>query len=180
MAAAAPFLPMIVGAGVGAIANKKNPLAGALMGAVGGGVAGPAFSALSSGLSGAGAGIASGAAASGIPMGAQQAAMLGAQAEGFGGMGVAHALGSAGASPGMANAMGLATMGPQGLFSGANTNKLMGLGSQFLNSQQPQQAQQPQYQPMSPPRAISQEATIQPILSSTPTMRNARKRGIYG
>jgi hypothetical protein len=36
LAPAAPFIPMLVGAGVGAIADKDNPLRGAMLGAVGG------------------------------------------------------------------------------------------------------------------------------------------------
>ena len=46
LAPAAPFVPMLVGAGVGAIADKDNPLRGAMLGAVGGSVLGPSMAAL--------------------------------------------------------------------------------------------------------------------------------------
>jgi hypothetical protein len=174
MAAAIPFAPLIIGAGAGALLDKKKPLRGALLGALGGGVAGPAMSAMTTGLSGAGAGIMSGAGAAGIPMGAQQAAMLGAQVEGMGAAGVAHTLGSAGASPMMANALGAATMGPQGLFASMPKDKIMGMGQQALGL-----FNQPQQQPMVPPPArtnpISQTPMITPFQTSM--LRNRRQYG---
>ena len=173
MAAAIPFAPMIIGAGAGALIDKKNPLRGAMLGAAGGGFAGPAFSAMTTGLSGAGAGIMSGAGAAGIPMGAQQAAMLGAQAEGLGAAGVSHALGSAGASPMMANALGAATMGPQGLFAGMPKDRIMGVGAQTLGlfNQPGQPPPQPMPQANSNPR--SQTPNISPFSTS---MLYRRKR----
>lgn len=132
MAAAIPFAPMIIGAGAGALIDKGNPMRGAMLGAVGGSAVGPMFSAATTGLSGAGAGIMAGSQAAGIPMGLEQAAMLGTQAEGMGAAGITNALTSGGANPMLAKGLGFATAGPQGLFGSINGKDLAMQGAKGL------------------------------------------------
>lgn len=176
MGAAIPFAPMIIGAGAGAMIDKKNPLRGAMLGAAGGSIAGPALSAATTGLTGAGASVMSGAQAAGIPMGAEQAAMLGAQAQGFGAAGVSNALSSAGANPMMAKALGVATTGPQGIFQAMSGSDLMKMGGKGLMNMamQPQQQQPPMAAPQPPPR---QAMPPQPMM---PFNTGMRRRQYYG
>ena len=74
----------------------------------------------------------------------------------------------------MANALGAATMGPQGLFASMPKDKIMGMGQQALGL-----FNQPQQQPMVPPPArtnpISQTPMITPFQTSM--LRNRRQYG---
>lgn len=182
MAAAAPFVPMIIGAGIGAVADKGNPLRGAILGGAGGGLAGPAFSALGgAGASAAGAagaaGAAPGMAASyGSALGSmvpgmaaqgagQQAAMLAAQTGSMGTQGLAHTLGSFGTSPLAANATSLATMGPQGLFANSmNPKSMANIASSLMQSQQ---QQGPRFMPYQPPQMAMQPQNMRRFRTSS-------------
>lgn len=140
MAAAAPIIPIVAGAGLGAALNKDNRLAGAALGALGGAVAGPAISAGMSAM-GAGAGATGAAEAAGygaaLPVGGEQAAMLAAQTEGFGGEGLG--LTSGAFVPGeQATGSMFGGLGGNSNFSPAR------LGMRMLSAQQqPQQQQAP-------------------------------------
>lgn len=188
MAAAVPFVPMMVGAGVGALVDKGNPLRGAMLGAVGGGVAGPAFSAMSTGLTGPAAGIMSGAQAAGVPMGIQEASMMGAQlGSDFGGAGVAHALGSAGVDPMLAKGLGFATMGPQGALQGMGAKEMLNTGRQGLGIINAMSGGQQQQAPISaPPMAQSPSPQMAQMrhFGAGPVIGNKRQnrviRGILG
>lgn len=70
------MLPMLIGGGIGAITNKRDPLKGALTGAAMGGIGSMALPAMM--------GTSVGAATAGIIPGSEQAAMLAAQESGSG------------------------------------------------------------------------------------------------
>lgn len=89
-AAAVPMMPMLIGAGAGALMDRKNPLRGAMLGAVGGGIAGPALGALG------GAAGASGAAGAGLGAAAELPHLAGMGAAGMAG-GLPSAMGAMGA-----------------------------------------------------------------------------------
>jgi hypothetical protein len=110
MAAAIPFTPMIIGAGAGAMLDKKNPMRGALLGAAGGSALGPAFTAMS-GIGTAGMGTAA-------SMAANPAAMMGAEAAGAGTIGLPSMQSLAATMPGGMAAPG--AMGANGASFGAN------------------------------------------------------------
>lgn len=104
------FVPMLIGAGIGAVASKKDPLKGALLGAGAGalggqfapGLLGGASSAAPGGLLGAEAAGSTGiggllgnpmtAASYGTGLGTQQTAMLAAQEAGMGSMPIGKSL----------------------------------------------------------------------------------------
>lgn len=171
MAAAAPFIPMAVGAGLGAALNKDNPMAGAALGAVGGMVAGPAVSA---GLSAAGAGTAVapaatyGAGLSGAGVGGQQAAMLAAQTAEFGAPGLAAT--QAAFSPGIASGAG-------GILGGMSDPTKLGLR---MLAQQAKQPRPQQNQPVIGAPAQMQIGSPAPMVSFAQLSPYARRRGIIG
>ena len=175
MAAAIPFVPMIIGAGAGAMIDKQNPLRGAMLGAAGGSIAGPAVA----GLTGAGSAAAASAGAAGaVPgtaasygaagaglFGPQQAAMLAEQTGVFGAPGLSSTLQSAGMSAPMAKLSAIGTMGPQGLFGAMSGKDMAMMGGRMLGSmQQPQQAP-PMASPAPPPRQAMPPQPMNPMLS---------------
>ena len=111
--AAAPVVPMLIGAGVGAIADKDNPLRGAMLGAVGGGTLAP----LATAATGIGALGGSTAAAETALAAAPASAMAGADAAGVA-AGLPSMEAIAGTMPGGMAAPGV--MGANGLPFGAN------------------------------------------------------------
>lgn len=199
MGFALPVAPMVIGAGAGALMDKKNPLRGAMLGAVGGSALGPAMSALTPAGSAAataaiGAGEAAGPAASyGAAMGAtapgmasagagQQAAMLAAQTAEFGAPGLTQTLGSFGVEPLMAKGASLATMGPQGILAGMSQGDKVGLGLRGANMMlnQPQaQAPMPSGGGAAPPPSAPPPMQPMRYASSLPPPRRGM-RGIYG
>jgi len=194
MAAAPLAVPMIIGAGAGAMLDRKNPLRGAMLGAVGGTVAGPAISGLTSagsaaagaaGAAGADAGLAAsyGAAGTLAGYGPEQAAYLAAQGEGMGSAGLAHALGSGGVNPMLAKGASMAAMGPQGLLAGMSATEKAKLGMQgmgmFSEMAQPQQ-QQPRVASTPPPSVPTQMEFLESSPRDRPNNRVSALRSIWG
>lgn len=172
LAPAAPFVPMLVGAGVGAIADKNNPLRGAMLGAVGGSALGPTMAGLTAGGTAAAeaaatAGMAPEAAAAATQLGAvapagygaEQLAMMGEQIAGgglnMGTQGISHALGSMGMDTIPAKLSAMAVSGPQGLLGSMDPKRLALQGGKMIlgmNQPQPQmQAPPPAAAGASPP-----------------------------
>lgn len=194
LAPAAPFVPMLLGAGVGAIADKDNPLRGAMLGAVGGSVLGPSMA----GLTGAGAAASEAAVASG--MGAEaakaaaqygaaggaagagfspmQAAMLAEQTAPFGATGIAHTLGSAGVSTPMAKLAALGVSGPQGILSQMSPKDMMMKSGRMILGQMNQPQPMPQQAPPPAAGAAAPRPTpaFQPVRPFVTGMPNMRKR----
>jgi len=167
--AAAPMVPMMIGAGVGALADKENPLRGAMIGAAGGGILGPAASGLTAGGAAAGeaaatAGMGTEAATAASQLGAyapasygpEQLAYMGDQLAGgglnMGTTGIAHDL--AAMNPAMMGGPDFLTKlqafsatGPQGIMSQMAPKDMMRMGGRMLmgqmNQPQPQQAPPP-------------------------------------
>jgi hypothetical protein len=172
-AAAVPFVPMIIGAGAGAMIDRKNPLRGAMLGAVGGSVAAPAIGAMTGiaapaaagtqGLAGLGGlGGAEAAAVSAMP-GASSLPQMMAGGAGFQG-GASAMAGAYNAMP-MASRLGaLANMGPQGLFNLPGPDKALRMGANMMGQPGGQSQEQapppmpvpPQRPPSLPPMPIVQ------------------------
>ncbi len=169
------FLASLVGGGLGAVTNKKNPLKGALMGAALGGVGG--------GLLGAGAGAGAGAsagAANTVP------GMLAAQEAGLG----STALGWGGATTGAQGALNSAFGSQAGSDIGGligNAKPAMNIASQGMQAanmfKQPEQPLPPPPQvpvPVGGPQALAQlSGSLQQMGANTDQermMREARRR----
>lgn len=142
-----PMTMALVGAGTGALMNKKDPLMGAALGGLGGYFLGP----MAGKAFGAGE-AAAGQLASSIPYGSEQAAMLSAQTAEFGPQGLAMtraaanpAMQQSGLLGGMKNFMGEKPLG--GPFT---------RGDMFKAGMSMNQPQQPQNQVASVPRPVSQ------------------------
>jgi hypothetical protein len=180
LAPAAPFIPMLVGAGAGALIDKDNPLRGAMLGAVGGSALGPSMAALApAGAAASEAAVGLGAteaaaaqaaqygaagAATGAGFSPMQAAMLAEQTGTFGAPGLAHTLGSAGISSPIAKIGSLAVSGPQGFLGQMSKPDLMKSAGRMImgqmNQPTPQQSPPPAVAGASPPR---QAAPFQPV-----------------
>lgn len=190
--------PMVLGAVAGGMLDKNNPLRGAMLGAVGGSALGPAMSGLTSvggaaseaalagglgeAVGGNAAQLAAASELAGIPMGAQQAAMLAEQTAGFGNAGLASTLSSGGANPMMARLGAMAAGGPQGgsmiqgLMNGnMSTGDMLKMGGRVVG--QMANANQPMPQPMAPPAAPpprepgSMPQPAQRFITGTPSFR---------
>jgi hypothetical protein len=191
LAPAAPFVPMLIGAGVGALADKNNPLQGALLGAVGGSILGPSMAGLTAGGAAASeaalaAGMAPEAATAAAQYGAaggaagagfspMQAAMLAEQTAPFGATGIAHTLGSAGVSTPMAKLAALGVSGPQGIFSQMSPKDMMlKSGRMIMGMNQPQPVPQqapPASAGVSAPRPAPAYQPVRPFVTGMPNMR---------
>lgn len=171
MAAAAPFAPMLIGAGLGAVMNRSNPLAGAALGAVGGAVAGPALGALGGAGGAAGAaGAASGAAGAAGNLAPVVTAGVNSGGTILAGMNQAAPLFT---SP---LARGLDALSALGSGPGANAMKF-GMNALSAGRQQPQQ--QPMMAPP-PPAAPPPPQQAGPIGSFAALSPYARRRGLIG
>jgi hypothetical protein len=168
MAAAAPFAPMLIGAGLGAVMNRSNPLAGAALGAVGGAVAGPALGAL--GGAGGAAGAARGAAGAAGNLAPVVTAGVNSGGTILAGMNQAAPLFT---SP---LARGLDALSALGSGPGANAMKF-GMNALSAGRQQPQQ--QPMMAPP-PPAAPPPPQQAGPIGSFAALSPYARRRGLIG
>lgn len=194
-------LPMVVGAGAGALMDKQNPLRGAMLGAVGGSVLGPTVA----GFTGAGAaaseaalGMGMGEAAAGSAAQAAAAqgltglavetpiydAVLGEQLAGMGTEGMKHYLGSMGVSEGAQKAASLATMGPQGVLEnlGMAGKSWLPSGGQAMQMAGKMLMQPPGQQPMPasteaspPPPAPPPQMPMQPFITGMPQMNRRRR-----
>lgn len=170
MAAAAPFVPMMIGAGLGAAMNRDNPLAGAALGAVGGAVAGPALGALGgAGAAGAGAAGAQATAGAGagtlIDMGGGMMANLPVGAPSF--------LGSLGAGDlGMA---GKALVSGAGSTGSNPMSSMMKMGMNAFG-------QRPQAAPMAPAPAprMGGGGQVGSFQAMSPYAGQMRQRGLLG
>lgn len=193
LAPAAPFVPMLIGAGVGALADKNNPLQGALLGATGGALLGPMAAGLAPAGAAAGeaatiAGMAPEAVSAASQYGAaggitgagfspMQAAMLAEQSGSFGATGLAHTLGSAGVSTPMAKLGAFAASGPQGIFSQMTPKDMLLKGGRMvmgMNQPQPQQQMAPP--PAAGGAAPKPQPNYQPVRPFVTGMPNMRKR----
>ncbi len=147
-----PFaIPMLLGAGAGALFNKKDPLKGALMGAGMSAVGGTIIPGL---LGTAGFG--------GAAAGGQQAAMLAAQEAGLG----SSALGWGGATTGLQGGLN----GMMGANAGANVGGLLGnaekIGNVAMPVMQAVNATRPPQEPMISPVVAPAPSTGPQGLSS--------------
>ena len=147
-------LPLLIGGGLGALTNKKNPLKGALLGAGMGALGGAVAPAMGGLLGNAGT-----AAAYGTGLGTQQTAMLAAQEAGMGGLG------------GLKTALGYAEP----------ISQAMGTAQQFMG---PDEAPvpPPQLQQQNGGQILAQLAQPQQVQTSEQErmMRRQQRRGLLG
>lgn len=152
-----PVTMGLVGAGIGAMANKSDPLMGAAMGGLGGYILGPTM---------AGSQTATGAAA-GIPAASEQAAMLAAQTGEFGTAGLNAtnaAAGYAKGATGLASNGGLlSSMSEKPLGFGPTRGQMVTQGGKMMMGQPGQQ----QPAPAARPTGYS-SANVRPMTSVSP------------